>query len=163
MSAPDSTVWTSENIKHDVQTLIDYIKENWGYETDTMIEEPEEIWFDHGQGLDSTANKIRQVWMYKRCIKLFEDDTEFALLDMTGNADSVNDTVITCLIYSKVGNTDAEGMYLRFVQLIHDLAKTNEIGVYAYTQSLRKSVRRKRFFCDITFTVLLSRRGIGHA
>ena len=165
MSTPSGTVWTLADIVDDVQIIIDWCKDEWGYgdSTKTYIEQPEEIWYDKGQEDDKTANKIRQVWMYKRCIKLFEFDTSFELLDMWGNADALNDTSIMCTIYSKVGYKDAEGMYRRFIQLIRLLAHENNIGTYAFTQAQNKKPTRKRFFCKIDFQILLTRRGKGHA
>jgi len=165
MSTPSGTVWATGNIIHDIQTIVDWCKNQWGYgdSTKTYIEQPEEIWYDQGQEDDNTPNKIRHLWMYKRCIKLYEFDTEFSLLDMWGNADAENDTSFMCTIDSKVGYTDAEGMYLRFIQLIRLLAHENNIGVYAFTQASNKKPVRKRFFGKIDFQILLTRRGKGHA
>ena len=163
MSTPSGTVWTLGDIQFDIQKIIDWCDENWNYGEDTYIEEPEEIWYDQGQEDDSTANKIRQLWMYKRCIKLYEFDTEFALLDMFGNADALNDTSFMCTVYSKVGSKDAEGMYRRFLQLIRLLAHENDIGVYAFTQASNKKPTRVRFYGKIEFQILLTRRGKGHA
>lgn len=163
MSTPSGTIWDINDIDFDAQKIADWCKEEWGYATKTYIEEPEEIWYDQGQGADKTANKIRHVWMYKRCIKLFEYDTDFELLDMWGNADAINDTAFMCTIYSKVGYKDAEGMFRRFIQLIRLLAHTDEIGVYAFTKAQNKNPKRKRFFGRIDFQIILTRRGKGHA
>jgi hypothetical protein len=163
MSAPNSKVWTLGDIVHDIQTIIDWCNNNWGFGVNTYIEEPDEIFYNQGQEKDYIANKIRHVWMYKRCIQLLEFDTDFALLDMWGNADANNDTGFQCTVYSKVGFTDAEGMYLRFLQLIRDLAHENNIGVYAFVQITNKAIKRKRWFGRIDANVLLTRRGKGHA
>lgn len=157
-----STVWTPEMIHSDMDTIIDFVVNNWGFGVQTQIETPEEVWVDHGQNDDYIANKIRQVWMYARCIKLEEGGTEFSLLDMSGNADRTNDTTIAIEIYSKRGRNDALGMYNRFLQLIRNKTFMDLIGTYAFLQITDFHIKPKRYFCRITATIWLTRRGIGH-
>jgi len=61
------TIWTNDNLVQDLQTIVDYVNDNWGLGTDTFIDPPEEIWYDKGQNEDHEPNKVRHVWQYKRC------------------------------------------------------------------------------------------------
>jgi hypothetical protein len=152
-------------IVHDVQTMATYAWDNWGYPLLTKIQRPQKIFLDmvlsNAQDHDKQA-RIIHTWEFVRCIKLYEGDTHFALLDMTGNADRLNDTVVPVIIYSKIGPDDAEGVYERFLQLMQTLAHENTIGVYAFVQITNKKVKRSRFYTQITADIFLTRRGIGH-
>ena len=163
MAGPNETIFTPTNIVHDVEIIIAWIKDNWNFGTKTYIPLPDEIWYDKGQGADDEPNKIRHVWMYKSCIKIEEEDTDYALLDMYGNADAINDTPYRFTIYSKVDFNTVEGMFLRTKQLLQKLAHENDIGVYAFTQLTNKLPIKKRFFGKLIFNMLLTRRGKGHA
>ena len=146
------------SVIHDIDTMIGYVWDNW----DTTVIKPEKIFTFR----ETTKYRL---WMFKRAIEVGELDTQYDLGDFGGNFDEVNDTLYTAKVRSKTaplgGSYDdhAKAMFDEFLKRIRLLAKTDNIGVYAYTQIVnQESPKRKVYFAQLNKTVLLTRRGVGH-
>ena len=142
------------SVVQDIDTLIDYIWDNWDT---TAVDRPDKIYRNVG-----TTNQIR-LWMFRNGIELVEALTRYSLLDMRANANKEEDTPFTVTIRSYQGDAMAKLLFDEFVARFRDLAHTNEIGIYAFTQILGSSVIRTAFYGELQADILLTRRGKGHA
>lgn len=149
----------SLNETHDIDTIRNYAYDNW---IETEAFKPEEIFRE--VSLDANGNVIvKEKWMFVNCIQIFEDDTVYALLDMQGNADAINDTTFGINVYSKASDDYVKQMYDHFLKQVRALAKLNNIGVYAFVQAQSSRIKRSAFYSERYGYILLTRRGKGHA
>lgn len=118
--------------------------------------------------LRTNPNTTIRRWMYKRSIELKEDETLYALADITGNVDRKHDTAMKAIIKSKTrptgGSYDdhAEDMYLEMLNRLYALAKIDNINSYAYIFADSKKLKRNRWDTTIEFNFMVTRKGVGH-
>jgi len=142
----------------DVDTMMTYITTNW---RESKIK-PTYIF----RFTEATPYRL---WMMPRGIELVEQDTQYALADMTGEVDRLNDTEFACKIKSATKPTSgrpyhhAIEMYNEFIYQLRALAKIDTIDDYAYLQVTQLTKKTDTpFLSYLEFKILLTRRGVGH-
>ena len=149
-------------IIHDIDTMIDYVWDNWRTKGTSARIKPDAIYRNGKVDEDGKQITQKRCWMFKNCIEVIESDTIYKLLDMRGNADALNDTDMKVKFYSKKNDDSVMEMFLEFIYWIRDLAHKDNIGHYAFAQVVYSKPVKVKYFVKMDATVLLTRRGKGH-